>query len=107
MLNINLYDVDVEISILDTDLEVLIAKMPKSHMGWIEIQVGNGDFNIMGMSHAEMDFVDDDYIVFNKTSGDVTVIITVSKNDIAKTIAGMLRFLSDHAPWLVFDHDEN
>lgn len=106
MFNVNLYDVNVTIRIYNEG--ALVAKAEQPDTAWIGINVDNmsGGFDLMGVSQMELDFMDDDYIVFKKRKDADIVNITISKHGIAKTVGEMLEYLAGTAPSL-FGRDED
>lgn len=106
MFNVSLYDVSVTIDIHHEDELVAKAKQPET--AWMEVSVDNmtQHFDLMGVSQMELRFMDDDYLVFERSKVSDRVTITVSKRDIAKTIGRMLEYLADTTTSL-FGRDED
>ena len=106
MFNVSLYDVDIEIKIYHGN--TLVAKATQCDTAWMEIEVDNmcGCFDLLGISQMDLDFMDDDYIVFKKSKDSDRTVITISKHDIAKMVGGMLEYLAGTTPSL-FSRDED
>lgn len=106
MFNVSLYDVSVTIDIHHGD--ELVARATQRDTAWMEIGVDNvtGHFDLLGVSQTELRFMDDDYLVFEKSKGSDRVTITVSKSDIARTVGRMLEYLADTTSSL-FGRDED
>lgn len=106
MFNVSLYDVNIEIKIYREN--VLVAKAEQSRTAWMSIKVDNTTelFDLMGVDQMYLDFMDDDYIVFKKSMDSDLVVITISKNGIAKMVGGMLEYLAGTTPSL-FSRDED
>ena len=73
----------------------------------MEIDVDNvtGRFDLMGVSQMKLRFMDDDYLVFERSKGSDSVTVTVSKRDIARTVGRMLEYLADTMS--LFERDED
>ena len=95
MFDVSLYDIDVAISIYHKDVLVARATQPKT--AWMEISVDNMTqcFDLMGVSQMDLDFMDDDSIVFKKSKDSDCVIVTLSKAGVAETVGKMLEYLVD------------
>ena len=106
MFTVNLYDVDVEITIHQDHMLVAKAEQPKT--AWMSINVDNETehFDLMGVSKMDLAFMDDDYIVFKKSKGSDLITVTISKHGIAKTVGRMLEYLAGTVLSL-FSRDED
>lgn len=106
MFTVNLYDVDVEITIHSDSMLIAKAEQPKT--AWMSINVDNmtEHFDLMGVSQMDLVFMDDDYIVFKKSKDSDIITITVSKHGIAKTVGNMLEYLAGTVLSL-FSRDED
>lgn len=106
MFAVNLYDVDVEITIHHD--HVLVAKAEQPKTAWMSIDVDNmtGHFDLMGISQMDLVFMDDDYIVFKKSRDSDLITVTISKHGIARTVGKMLEYLSGTVLSL-FSRDED
>ena len=104
MFNVKLYDVDVEIKIYRE--EVLVAKAKQPRTAWMSIKVDNTTelFDLMGVSQMYLDYKDDDYIVFKKSTDSDLVVVTVSKHGVAQMIGEMIDHLA--GTMLSLDRDE-
>ena len=107
MFDVSLYDVDVMIDIRRENGD-LVARATQSKTAWMEIGVDNmtQHFDLMGVSQMDLDFMDDDYIVFKKSKGSDRVIVTLSKAGVAETVGKMLEYLADTTLSL-FGRDED
>lgn len=107
MFDVSLYDVDVMIDIRRENSD-LVARATQPKTAWMEISVDNmtQHFDLMGVSQMDLDFMDDDYIVFKKSKGSDRVIVTISKHGIARTVGKMLEYLADTTLSL-FGRDED
>ena len=94
MFNVSLYDVDIEIKIYHGT--TLAAKATQCDTAWMKIEVDNmsGCFGLLGISQMDLDFMDDDYIVFKKSKDGDRTVVTISKHGIAKMVGGMLEYLA-------------
>lgn len=94
MFNVSLFDVNIEIKIYHGS--TLAVKATQCNTAWMEIEVDNmtGCFDLLGVSKMELDFMDDDYIVFKKSKDGNRVVITISKHDMAKMVGSMLEYLA-------------
>lgn len=106
MFTVNLYNIDVTIDIYHED--VLVAKAMQSDMAWMEIGVDNmtGRHDLLGVSQMDLDFMDDDCIVFKKSKGSDCVFVRISRHGVAKTVGKMLGYLADTTATL-FSRDED
>lgn len=106
MFNVSLYDVSVTIEIRSEG--ELVAKATQPDTAWMEVAVDNmtQHFDLMGVSQTELRFMDDDYLVFERSRGSDRVTVTVSKRDIARTVGRMLAYLADTTLSL-FGRDED
>ena len=107
MFNVSLYNVSVKIDIFARD--EIVAKATQPNTEWMEIHVDSitGCFDILGVKQMNLDFVDDDYILFKKWKEGDHVLITISKHGIARTVGKMLEYLAGDKAVTLFDYDDN
>ena len=93
MISIDLFDVNVNVSVRDEENQVMGLGAHVFDQIQIEYVEHSHRFGILGIDDLELVFADDDFLSFRKKEDGYLTRVILDRSDIAKFALGLLEFL--------------